>query len=122
MMSGFRSERWGMARTNGHPDLDGIGLGAVLGALANPTRAHIVACLLEREGWTVGSCTSFNLPLGRSSLTHHLQVMSAAGLVVERDHGNRCEVTLRKEELDARFPGLLDLLRQDARRRVAAVS
>ena len=109
-----------MAESHGHPDLSGIGIETVFSALANPARAHIVESLLTRERWTAESCTSFNLSLSRSSLTHHIRVMCDAGLVIEYDHGNRCEVTLRKEELDVRFPGLLDLVRQGARERAAA--
>ncbi|MDI5965415.1 helix-turn-helix domain-containing protein [Streptomyces sp. SL13] len=103
-----------------HPDLNAIGMAAVFSALAHPARARIVESLLTRDDWTAGNCASFNLPLSRSSLTHHLRVMSDAGLVIQRDHGNRCEVVLRKEELDARFPGLLDLVRQGARERAGA--
>ena len=110
-----------MAERHGRPDLRRVGIGRVFSALANPTRVLIVEALLGRENWTAENCTSFNLPLSRSSLTHHIRVMSDAGLVTEYDHGNRCEVTLRKEELDERFPGLLDLVIQGARERSATV-
>ncbi|WP_159060344.1 helix-turn-helix domain-containing protein [Streptomyces griseoruber] len=46
-------------------------------------------------------------------LSHHFAVLPAAGLVEQRDEGPRRVNRLRRQEFDARFPGLLDLVLRD---------
>ncbi|MFG3658668.1 ArsR/SmtB family transcription factor [Streptomyces sp. NPDC047706] len=45
-------------------------------------------------------------PVAKSTLSHHLKVLREAGVTQTRQEGTRCYVTLRRETLDARFPGL----------------
>ena len=80
-------------------------LAAVLHALSDPVRLRIVAGLAsggER------SCGSFELPVTKSTCTHHFRVLREAGLIHQRAEGNRRVNTLRREDLLARFPGVLD--------------
>lgn len=54
------------------------------------------------------------MPVGKAALSHHFSVLRGAGLVEQRDEGARRVSRLRREEFDARFPGLLALvLRED---------
>ena len=46
--------------------------------------------------------------MAKSTTTHHLGVLREAGLITTRHEGQRKLATLRRSELDARFPGLLD--------------
>jgi DNA-binding transcriptional ArsR family regulator len=96
------------------PDLAEIEIGTVFSALASPLRRRIVADLLTRPGMRADRCSEFDVGVGKSTLTHHIRVMSQAGLITETDHGNRCAIRLRAAELEDRFPGLLDLIRADA--------
>lgn len=48
-----------------------------------------------------------DLPIAQSTLSHHLRILREAGLLRNRTEGTRCFVSLRTDELDARFPGLL---------------
>lgn len=87
------------------PDLREIDLSAVLAALADPVRLGIVAELRAR---TEVACGSFDVAVARSTLSHHLKVLREAGLTRTRVEGVERRVTLREDDLDARFPGLLE--------------
>ncbi|ACV05861.1 helix-turn-helix transcriptional regulator [Kytococcus sedentarius] len=89
---------------------DEIELGAVLSALADPHRRQVVRDLVNDAEGSERSCTSFGLDLSKSTRSHHFKVLREAGLVHQVDRGNRSEVTLRRHDLDARFPGLLALI------------
>lgn len=56
------------------------------------------------------ACVSFDLPLAKSTGTHHWRVLREAGLIHQRDAGNGNDIRLRRAELDRRFPGLLDAI------------
>jgi DNA-binding transcriptional ArsR family regulator len=56
------------------------------------------------------------LPVGKSTGSHHLKVLREAGIVRAEADGTRRYYTLRRDDLEARFPGLLDsVLHADAR-------
>ncbi|WP_249012199.1 helix-turn-helix transcriptional regulator [Conexibacter sp. DBS9H8] len=80
-------------------------LAAVLGALSDPLRLRIVATLAEGGEWT---CGSLELPIAKSTKSHHLRVLGEAGIVSRRVDGKCRMLRLRREALDERFPGLLD--------------
>jgi DNA-binding transcriptional ArsR family regulator len=46
--------------------------------------------------------------VAKSTLSHHLRVLRDAGLTRTREEGTRCYVVLRRRDLQARLPGLLD--------------
>jgi DNA-binding transcriptional ArsR family regulator len=81
-------------------------LGAVLHALSDPVRLRIVAKLARSEG--DHTCGSFALPVTKSTCTHHFKVLREAGVIQQRPQGTTRLNRLRREDLDARFPGLLD--------------
>lgn len=80
-------------------------LSDVLYALSDPLRLRIVRQLAE-EGET--SCGTFDVQMPKSSLSHHFKVLRDAGVIATRGDGVRRLNALRREELDAAFPGLLD--------------
>jgi DNA-binding transcriptional ArsR family regulator len=86
-----------------------IDLASVMHALADPSRLRMVAAL---DGQPELSCAELGqyagTALAKSTTTHHLGVLRDAGLVSTRHEGQRKLATLRRSELDARFPGLLD--------------
>ena len=87
------------------PAADEIALSAVMGALSDPVRVAIVRALAA-QGETV--CGSFDLGVSKATRSHHFRVLREAGLTNTRLEGTRRYVSLRREDLDARFPGLLD--------------
>jgi DNA-binding transcriptional ArsR family regulator len=80
-------------------------LAPVLAALSDPVRLKIVRMLAD--GCEL-SCGSFGFPLAKSTLTHHLRVLRDAGVISQRAVGTSRMTWLRRKDLDARFPGLLD--------------
>ena len=83
-----------------------IELAAVLHALSDPVRLRIVAALAVAG--EEPSCGSFELPVTKSTCTHHFKVLREAGVIQQRQRGTARLNALRREDLDARFPGLLD--------------
>ncbi|MFJ8441818.1 ArsR/SmtB family transcription factor [Kitasatospora griseola] len=82
-------------------------LEAVLHALADPIRLRIVAELAGAGGGE-RNCLAFELPVTKSTLTHHFRVLREAGLIRQHRRGTSKMNTLRAADLAARFPGLLD--------------
>jgi DNA-binding transcriptional ArsR family regulator len=87
------------------PELDAIELADVLHALSDPTRLEIVRGL-DADGER--QCGSFDLGLTKATRSHHFKVLREAGLTFTRLEGTARYVTLRRAEIDAKFPGLLD--------------
>lgn len=92
-----------------HPPLPDVSLQAVMQALSDPGRLQIVRQLLEADGAEL-TCNDFSVEVGKATRSHHLQVLREAGLVKTRSSGNTCLTSLRREEVDRRFPGLLALV------------
>lgn len=93
---------------------------AVMAALSDPVRLGIVTTLGAKSKVP---CGCFDLPVGKSTSNRHFRVLREAGIIRQRDEGTRRINTLRRAELDRRFPGLLDLvLREAAETRRHAVS
>ncbi|MDQ8705148.1 helix-turn-helix transcriptional regulator [Streptomyces sp. LHD-70] len=91
-----------------HTDPEQVALLTALSALADPVRIQLIRELAAHPDWTL-SCSNFDVPVGRAAKSHHFTVLRAAGLVEQRDQGPKRLNRLRREEFDARFPGLLDL-------------
>ena len=87
-----------------HPDVESVDFDDVLRALADPTRRAIVRLLIA-EGDR--PCGTFGLPVAPSTLSHHFRALRKAGILRQYDDGRQRMNTLRLDELDARFPGLV---------------
>ncbi|MEU0541133.1 helix-turn-helix domain-containing protein [Nocardia sp. NPDC005978] len=90
-----------------HPERDQIQLANVLAAVGNPLRLCIVRKLASDGEQPCGTIAP-GVP--KSNLTHHYRVLREAGLIWQRPNGRETLQSLRREDLDARFPGLLDSL------------
>lgn len=96
-----------MTDTLTHPPRADIKIEAVLQALADPVRLRIVR-ELARIGCDGIACGSIDLPVTKSTRTHHLRILREAGVTLVRPVGTSRITTLRRDDLDALFPGLLD--------------
>jgi DNA-binding transcriptional ArsR family regulator len=91
---------------------DEIEIVDVLQALGDPVRLQLVRILDDAGGAL--SCAEIPLPVSKSTGSHHLKVLREAGVVRAHVDGTRRYYTVRRDDLDARFPGLLDsVLRAD---------
>jgi DNA-binding transcriptional ArsR family regulator len=88
-----------------HPAADELELAAVLHALSDPMRLRIVVGLATGDQ---RPCGSFDLPVTKSTCTHHFKVLREAGVIRQRLDGTTRLNSLRRDDLEARFPGLLD--------------
>ena len=88
-----------------HPRVEDLTLPQVLHALSDPCRLRILWKLHTGEDGL--PCGAIDVPVAKSTATHHYKVLREAGLIRTRREGTVLRNTLRSEEIDARFPGLL---------------
>src|SRR5215510_2356127 len=77
---------------------------AILYALSDEVRLGIVRQLAAKGEQP---CRVFEVDRPKSSLSHHFRVLRESGVVSTRKDGKLLMNTLRREDLDARFPGLM---------------
>jgi DNA-binding transcriptional ArsR family regulator len=87
------------------PAIEAFELAGILHALSDPARLEIVRAL-DSDGER--QCGTFDLGLTKATRSHHFKVLREAGLTYTRVEGTARFVTLRREEIDRKFPGLLD--------------
>jgi DNA-binding transcriptional ArsR family regulator len=91
------------------PDLAGLELVDVLRAIADPIRLRIVQTLAD--GRPHAKCSAeWGFGVHKSTMTHHFRTLRQAGLTRTTVTGRTHTIELRRDELDARFPGLIDAL------------
>ena len=91
------------------PPAEDIELSRVLAALADSHRLAAVRLVARRgETWCQQVIDEAGLEMTKSTFSHHLRIMREAGLVTKRIQGARGYAQLRKQDVDRRFPGLLD--------------
>ncbi|OWA37544.1 transcriptional regulator [Saccharibacillus sp. O16] len=90
-----------------HPERSDIRLVMVLHALSDPVRLGIVA-QVARCGEQ--PCKNFDVALAKSTLSQHIRTLREAGITRTRALGTQRLISLRTEDLDERFPGLLDAI------------
>ncbi|CAL9651133.1 DNA-binding transcriptional ArsR family regulator [Streptomyces glaucescens] len=105
------------SRSLPHPLRDEIRLEGVLHALSDPMRLRIVRELAADRDEL--SCSHFDLPVTKSTTTHHFRVLRESGVIRQVYRGTAKMNGLRREDLDALFPGLLDALLAAAARQSA---
>lgn len=90
--------------------MEELKLEAVMAALADPLRLTIVRKLMLESDAYDETCGWFGFDRPKSSLTHHFRALRDAGLIHQRQYGLERRSRLRTEDLNKRFPGLLDLI------------
>ncbi len=80
-------------------------MSAVLYALSDPLRLTVVRTLATKGQH---ACGEFCLPVAKSTASHHFRILREAGVIQMTPQGTQFIISLRKEDLNGRFPGLLD--------------
>jgi DNA-binding transcriptional ArsR family regulator len=84
-------------------------LARVLAALADPHRLATVRFVASHgESWCSQVMQEAGLAMSKSTFSHHLRILREAGILTKRIEGARGYTSLRKADLDHRFPGLID--------------
>jgi DNA-binding transcriptional ArsR family regulator len=93
-----------------------IQLPRVLAALADPHRLAAVQFVARHgESWCAQVIEEAGLPMTKPTFSHHLRILREAGIITKRIQGARGYMSLRKDDLDSRFPGLIgSILAADA--------
>lgn len=93
------------------PTRAALDLSTILAALADPGRLATVRALGRAGEACCGQIPhESGLGFSKSTLSHHLRVLREAGITHTRVVGTRRLVSLRRADLDDRFPGLLDVI------------
>jgi DNA-binding transcriptional ArsR family regulator len=100
------------------PPVDEMTLAGVMAALSDPVRVAIVRRLAGEGECT---CGTFELGVSKATRSHHLRVLREAGLTHTRAEGTHRYVSLRREDVDGRFPGLLSAVLTAAEREAPSV-
>ncbi|WP_240759441.1 ArsR/SmtB family transcription factor [Phytoactinopolyspora endophytica] len=91
-----------------HPDIRAVTLQQVLEALVDPVRRSIVTQLSDAHADV--KCGGFDLPVSKSTATHHFRILREAGLIRQYYVGTSRMNALRRNEFDDVFPGLLNVV------------
>lgn len=88
----------------------------VLAALSDPHRLATVRFVARNgDSWCSRVMQGAGLEMSKSTFSHHLRILREAGIVSKRNEGTKAYMGLRKDDLDTRFPGLMDsILNADA--------
>ncbi|WP_213816964.1 helix-turn-helix transcriptional regulator [Glaciihabitans sp. dw_435] len=89
------------------PDIGDIQLIDVLHALADPARLSVVQRLADNE-FHPCSVEEYDVNVHKSTLSYHFKTLREAGITETRVSGRTSAVRLRRDDLNARFPGLID--------------
>lgn len=90
-----------------HPKSEDIRLDSVLSALSNPLRLAVVRTIASIDEYP---CCDVLPQIPKSTMTHHFRILRDSGVVWQHHIGREYRLSLRREDLDTRFPGLLDAI------------
>ena len=97
-----------MRRVLAHPSRESFDLAQVLSALADPVRLDMVRSIAASESDLDCSALAAGADVSASTISHHAQVLRAAGITMTEAEGRHRYVTLRRDDMEARFPGLFE--------------
>jgi DNA-binding transcriptional ArsR family regulator len=91
-----------------HPETDALQLSLVLAALSDPLRLAIVRRLAASSSGI--ACSGLGDTAYKTKLSYHLRILREAGVTSTRAEGTTRLVSLRRDDLETRFPGLLGIV------------
>ena len=99
----------GPVKTYAHPAMRDVELHVVMQAMSDPCRLAIVRQLLQSKGRAL-ACNEVELDVAKATRSHHFEVLRTAGIIFTEMDGTKCMTSVRRAEMDKRFPGLLKLI------------
>ena len=92
-----------------HPPASTLDLATIMRTLGDPVRLEILRVLADGRPRLCGELAR-TLEIPTSTNSYHLRLLREAGLTRSRSEGTQRYITLRRDDLDARFPGLVEVL------------
>jgi DNA-binding transcriptional ArsR family regulator len=92
-----------------HPPINALDLATVMRTLGDPVRLEIVRMLADGEPRSCGDL-AHALGLPTSTGSYHLRLLREAGVTRTRAEGTQRFISLRRDDLEDRFPGLVEVL------------
>ncbi|QAY72070.1 transcriptional regulator [Agromyces protaetiae] len=92
-----------------HPAASDITLGGILFALSDPERLAI-ARQVSGGPTDMAACAATDPDMPKSTRSHLFKVLRENGVIRNEPNGRRRTISLRRDEIDERFPGLLDAI------------
>ncbi|MCE0496103.1 ArsR/SmtB family transcription factor [Vibrio salinus] len=99
-----------MKRRLPQPTTDSIDMTSLLSALADPVRRHLIRVLAQHTEPFECGVVAQDLELTKATLSHHWKVLREAGLTTTSVQGRTRLISIRKADIEQRFPGLLDAI------------
>ncbi|TGK01079.1 ArsR family transcriptional regulator [Leptospira semungkisensis] len=96
-----------MSKHPSHPSVEQIELTSIFEAVSDPIRRKILLRLMEVEE---AMCSAFLEYAPKTNLSYHISKLREAGLTYTRMEGTKKILTLRRTDMDKRFPGLLEAI------------
>jgi DNA-binding transcriptional ArsR family regulator len=92
-----------------HPATEALDLVTIMRAVGEPVRLEIVRLLADDQPRLCADIADV-LGVPDSTSSYHLRLLREAGVTRTRAVGTRRLISLRRDDVEARFPGLLDVL------------
>jgi DNA-binding transcriptional ArsR family regulator len=92
-----------------HPPSEALDLALIMRTVGDPLRLELVRLLSDDREW---ACSELQARLGvpASTGSYHLRLLREAGVTRTRAEGTQRLISLRRPDLEARFPGLVEIL------------
>jgi len=88
-----------------HPSPESMNISRVLHALSDPIRLELVRQLADSGEL---SCGEIDLQVAKSTASHHFRVLREAGVIRMTPRGTQYINSIRREDLENRFPNVLE--------------
>ena len=88
------------------PDMSDVELVDVLRALADPTRLRIAQALADGQPHSKSE-PDWMFDCSKATISYHYKTLREAGVTRTIVNGRTHDIQLRREELEARFPGVI---------------
>jgi DNA-binding transcriptional ArsR family regulator len=92
-----------------HPDTGALDLATIMRTVGDPVRLAIVRELSDGRERACGDLQAA-LGIPASTGSYHLRLLREAGVTRTRAEGTARLISLRREDLESRFPGLVAVL------------
>jgi DNA-binding transcriptional ArsR family regulator len=92
-----------------HPAVEAFDLATIMRTMGDPIRLEMVRLLADDRARPCNDIAA-TLGLPVSTASYHMRLMREAGVTRTRAEGTHRLISLRRDDLESRFPGLVDVL------------